>query len=109
MRRSNVPLKPGMILSNEPGFYKENAFGIRLENLLVVQQCTQPGLTHMLCFSPLTLVPFDKRILMKELLIEKEVNWLNAYHQNVRNVIKNAATTLSDTEINWLNNATAPL
>lgn len=109
MRRSNVPLKPGMILSNEPGFYKENSFGIRLENLLVVQQCTQPGLTHMLCFSPLTLVPFDKRILMKELLTEKEVNWLNAYHQNVRNVIKNAATTLSDTEINWLNNATAPL
>ena len=109
LHRSNVPLKPGMVISDEPGFYKENAFGIRLENLLVVQSCTQPGLQHMLCFSPLTLVPFDKRILNKELLNESEINWLNDYHQNVRNVIKNAATTLTDTEISWLDAATAKI
>ena len=109
LRRSNVPLQAGMIISDEPGFYKENAYGIRLENLLVVQNCSQPGLSHMLCFSPLTLVPFDKRIINTELLSDKEIDWLNDYHQNVKNVIKNAATTLTDTEISWLEAATAKI
>ncbi len=109
LRRSNVPLQAGMIISDEPGFYKENAYGIRLENLLVVQNCSQPGLSHMLCFSPLTLVPFDKRIINTELLSDKEIDWLNDYHQNVKNVIKNAATTLTDTEISWLETATAKI
>ena len=104
-----MPLQAGMIISDEPGFYKENAYGIRLENLLVVQNCSQPGLSHMLCFSPLTLVPFDKRIINTELLSDKEIDWLNDYHQNVKNVIKNAATTLTDTEISWLETATAKI
>lgn len=109
LHRSDVPLEPGMVVSNEPGFYKENAYGIRLENLLVVQNCSQPGLSHMLCFSPLTLVPFDKRIINVDLLSDSEIEWLNDYHQNVRNVIQNAATTLTDTEISWLQAATAKI
>ena len=72
-RRSTVPLVPGMVLSDEPGYYKEGEYGIRLENLLVVMQCTQPGMQHMLCFSPLTLVPFDKRFIDKELLSQTQL------------------------------------
>lgn len=108
-RRSTVSLVPGMVLSDEPGYYKEGEYGIRLENLLVVMQCTQPGMQHMLCFSPLTLVPFDKRFIDKELLSQKEIEWLNNYHQNVNNVITNAATSLTEDEITWLNKATAAI
>lgn len=61
---------------------------------------------HMLCFSPLTLVPFDNRLILKELLSQKEIDWLNNYHQNVNNVITNAATSLTESEVSWLINAT---
>lgn len=107
--RSTIPLEPGMIVSDEPGYYKEGGFGIRIENLLVVQKCQRSGLTHMLCFSPLTLVPIDTRCLDLSLLNSEEKEWLNNYHQNVRSVITNAATTLSDTEISWLNQATSAI
>ena len=107
--RSTIPLEPGMIISDEPGYYKEGEYGIRLENLLVVLECAQPGMQHMLCFSPLTLVPFDTRFIVKELLSQKEVEWLNNYHQNVNNVINNAATSLTEDEITWLNKATAAI
>ena len=60
----------------------------------------------MLFFSPLTLVPFDTRFIVKELLSHKEVEWLNNYHQNVNNVITNAATSLTESEVSWLINAT---
>lgn len=108
-RRSVIPLELGMVISNEPGFYKEDEYGIRLENLMVVMQCTQPGMQHMLCFSPLTLVPFDTRFINKELLSQNEIDWLNNYHQNVNNVITNAATSLSEDEVSWLNKATAAI
>ncbi len=101
-----IELEPGMIISNEPGYYKEGEFGIRLENLMVVMNCTQPGLNHMLCFSPLTLVPFDNRFIIRDLLSQKEIDWLNSYHQNVNNVIINAATSLGDDEVAWLNKVT---
>lgn len=101
-----IPLEPGMIISNEPGFYKEGEYGIRLENLMVVMSCSQPGLSHMLCFSPLTLVPFDNRFIIRELLSQKEIDWLNSYHQNVNNVIVNAATSLGEDEVAWLNKVT---
>ncbi len=101
-----IPLEPGMIISNEPGYYKEGEYGIRLENLMVVMNCTQPGLSHMLCFSPLTLVPFDNRFIIRDLLSQKEIDWLNSYHQNVNNVIINAATSLGEEEVAWLNKVT---
>ncbi len=108
-RYSSVPLEPGMVVSIEPGFYKENEYGIRLENLVVVTPCSLPNLSHMLCFQPLTLVPFDTRLLIRELLLTRERNWLNNYHQNVYNMIKSAASTLSDIEENFLTAATQPI
>ena len=108
-KRSLIPLEPGMVISCEPGFYKEGEYGIRLENLLVVIPCTKPGMQHMLCFSPLTLVPFDNRLIIKELLSQKEIDYLNNYHQNVNNVIAAAGTSLTEDELNWLNKATATI
>ncbi|HIV15955.1 MAG TPA: aminopeptidase P family protein [Candidatus Avisuccinivibrio pullicola] len=108
-RYSTVPLEPGMILSIEPGYYKEGEFGIRLENLVVVEPCTTPLFSHMLCFSPLTAVPFDRRLIMRDMLTAKEREWLNNFHQHVYNLIMGAGTTLSDMEINWLTEATAAL
>lgn len=107
--RSTVPLQAGMVVSNEPGYYAAGSYGIRLENLMVVQPCQQPGLRHMLCFQPLTTVPFDTRLTVRALLSPKEREWLNAYHHNVRNLIASATGTLTDTELHWLTRATAPL
>lgn len=106
-RQSAVPLEPGMIVSIEPGFYKEGEFGIRLENLVVVEQCIAPGFANMLCFSPLTCVPFDNRLIIKDMLTGRERDWLNTFHDHVREVITENGTTLSEMEINWLNTATA--
>ncbi|MBS0123183.1 aminopeptidase P family protein [Thetidibacter halocola] len=85
-RTGTVPLEPGMILSNEPGFYREGAFGIRIENLIVVQEAPPlPGQTvpRMLSFETLTLVPIDLRLIDPELLTTAEREWLNAYHATV--------------------------
>ena len=108
-RHSDIPLEPGMVVSIEPGFYKEGGFGIRLENLVVVEPCITPMFSHMLCFSPLTFVPFDKRLIMRDMLTAKEREWLNNFHQHVKEIISGNGTTLSEMEINWLNDATASI
>jgi Xaa-Pro aminopeptidase len=82
------PLKPGMICSNEPGFYKTGGFGIRIENLVVV---TEPkdigGERKMMEFETITLAPIDVNLIEPSLLTEGERAWLNAYHARVRETI----------------------
>ncbi|MEN9709856.1 MAG: hypothetical protein RIQ68_2264 [Pseudomonadota bacterium] len=81
---SNVALEPGMILSNEPGFYKAGAYGIRLENLIVVKEAAIKGAERaMYDFETLTLVPFDTSCLERLLLNRFEVAWVNDYHARV--------------------------
>lgn len=108
-KSSNIPLEVGMVTSIEPGYYEADKYGIRLENLYEVCPCSQQGCQHMLCFEPLTLVPFDTRLILRELLTPAERSWLNDYHQNVLSVIKNAASTLSDMEVSYLTTATAAI
>ena len=108
-RSSTVPLEVGMVVSIEPGYYETDEFGIRLENLYEVSRCSQAGFTDMLCFEPLTLVPFDTRLIIREMLSPTERTWLNEYHQNVLTVIKNTATTLSDLEVSYLTEATCAI
>ena len=80
-RISEVPLEPGMILSNEPGYYREGAFGIRLENLIVVQEAPNLGDNRaQLAFETLTFAPFDRRLILVDQLSPAERAWLNAYH-----------------------------
>ena len=85
-RRSEVPLEPGMILSNEPGYYREGAFGIRIENLIFVREAPPvPGGDDrkMLDFETLTWVPLDRRLIDPDLLSGPERIWVDAYHAEV--------------------------
>lgn len=106
--RSPVPLMAGMVLSNEPGYYRANEFGIRLENLVVVR----PSVTlanaerDMLEFEPLTFIPMDARLIDKSLLTQAEIDWFNQYHQQVRDKL---AAHLQGDELNWLNKVTAAI
>ncbi len=76
-----VPLAAGMILSNEPGYYLPGSYGIRLENLLLVQPAElADALKPFLCFETLTLAPFDRQLLAPDLLTPQEIAWLDAYH-----------------------------
>ncbi|MDF0600106.1 aminopeptidase P family protein [Psychromarinibacter sp. C21-152] len=105
-RVSEVPLKPGMILSNEPGYYREGAFGIRIENLVVVQTAgTLPGADDraMLDFETLTWVPIDRALVVPEMLDAEERAWLDAYHAEIRAKL---ADRLSPGARDWLERAT---
>ena len=82
-RGNRVKFKEGMITSNEPGYYKKNQFGIRIENLLYVKK-----IRNKLKFENLTLVPIDKTLIEKKLLTSFEKDWLNEYHQKVFNFLK---------------------
>jgi Xaa-Pro aminopeptidase len=106
-RVSEVPLQPGMILSNEPGYYREGAFGIRLENLIVVQEAPALGdRRDQLCFETLTFVPFDRSLIVTGQLSPAERDWLNAYHAEVRAKL---APRLSPAARDWLEAACTPL
>ncbi|WP_170596006.1 aminopeptidase P family protein [Ruegeria arenilitoris] len=109
-RVSHVPLEPGMILSNEPGYYREGAFGIRIENLLVVEEAPAlPGADPeraMLCWRTLTYVPIDRRLIVVDMLTTAERDWLNAYHRDVAEKVR---PRLSHAAQLWLDAATAPL
>ncbi len=106
---SDVPLEAGMILSNEPGYYREGAFGIRIENLIVVE--TAPALQgadnrDMMAFETLTYVPIDKRLIKPGMLSRGERDWLNAYHAQTLEML---APLVTDEILDWLTRACAPL
>jgi Xaa-Pro aminopeptidase len=106
-RVSEVPLEPGMILSNEPGYYREGFFGIRLENLIVVE--TAPPLGDMraqLSFETITFVPFDRRLILRAELSPGERQWLNAYHAEV---LAKLGSRVSGAALDWLQKACAPI
>ena len=106
-KRSQVPLEPGMIVSNEPGYYKPGSYGIRIENLLIVTdpEALPGGERKMMGFETLTLVPIDRRLVEPKLMSAAEIGWLDAYHARVRAVI--APHLVADRP--WLEAATAPL
>ncbi|KPF63923.1 aminopeptidase P family protein [Porphyrobacter sp. AAP60] len=97
----------GMILSNEPGYYKANAFGIRIENLVLVEERQIEGMEgRYLGFETLTFVPLDRKLIDKTLLTESEIAWVDAYHAKVRALI---APQLSGDDLAWLERETAAL
>ncbi|WP_109313096.1 aminopeptidase P family protein [Ruegeria sp. AU67] len=107
---SHVPLEPGMILSNEPGYYREGAFGIRIENLVVVQDAptlpTADTERAMLNWRTLTYVPIDRRLIVVDMLTADERAWLNSYHRDVAEKVR---PRLGDDAQLWLDAATAPI
>ncbi|MEM1341334.1 MAG: M24 family metallopeptidase C-terminal domain-containing protein, partial [Pseudomonadota bacterium] len=102
-------LDPGMIVSNEPGYYREGSFGIRIENIVVVQEAERlPGGDDRkkLCFETLSFVPIDRRLIDEEMLSRVERDWINAYHTECRSRV---AGLLSGDAADWLERATTPL
>lgn len=106
-RRATTVLEPGMILSNEPGYYRTGAFGIRIENLIAVVQAPQgPDKREMLAFEGLTYVPFDRRLIDVTLLAPAERDWIDRYHTDTLTKIG----PLVDGAVHeWLTLACAPL
>jgi Xaa-Pro aminopeptidase len=107
-KRGFVALEPGMIISNEPGYYKQGAYGIRIENLVLV---TEPrkvsgGERELMSFETLTLAPIDRRLVLAEMLTPAELDWLNAYHARVREII---GPELGPEDRAWLERATAAI
>ncbi|HEY4030208.1 MAG TPA: aminopeptidase P family protein [Caulobacteraceae bacterium] len=105
---SPVALQPGMIVSNEPGYYKTGAYGIRIENLQVVTPA-EPipgGERMMLGFEPLTLAPIDRRLVVTQMLSDEELDQFDAYHARVWQVI---GPQLDGPALAWLEQACAPL
>jgi Xaa-Pro aminopeptidase len=102
-----VALEPGMVLSDEPGFYKPGAFGIRIETLLAVT-ADKPGAggRAMRAFETLTLAPIDRRLIQPKMLSDRERRWLNAYHDRVRKALM---PLLERGEAAWLKRATKPI
>ncbi|MDF1609549.1 aminopeptidase P family protein [Hoeflea sp. YIM 152468] len=108
-RRGTQALLPGMILSNEPGYYRDGAFGIRIENLVTVHEPRDidGGDKPMLGFETLTLCPIDKRLILADLLDTVERQWLDAYHDRVRAEL--SPLLADDPARDWLEAATAAL
>jgi Xaa-Pro aminopeptidase len=100
--RYTTPLEPGMIISNEPGYYKAGAYGIRIENLVLVTE-SEIGEGRFLELETLTLAPIDLRLVDDKLLLAHEREWLNAYH---RRVYREIGPSLSGPVKTWLKEAT---
>ena len=106
-RLSDVPLAPGMILSNEPGYYRPGAFGIRLENLIVVQEAPPLGDNRaQFSFETLTFAPFDRRLILPAALAPEERDWIDGYHGEV---LEKLGPLLSPAAKSWARAACAPL
>ncbi len=104
---TDQPLMAGMILSNEPGYYKANEYGIRIENLVLVKDVEIDGMEgKWLGFETLTFAPIDKMMVKRELLSPAEIAWWNSYHQRTRDLL---APQLEGADLEWLEAACAPL
>lgn len=101
------PVRAGQILTDEPGIYVAGKFGVRIENCLLCVPAQKNDFGSFLTFEPLTLCPYDRRLIAVEMLNDEERQWLNAYHARVRNVL----TPLLEDEAEqlWLKQATAPI
>ncbi len=101
-------LEPGMIISNEPGYYKQGHYGIRIENLVLVTPAEMPagGDRKTMGFETLTQVPFDRVLIDASRLSPSELQWVNAYHARVRDVLIGEADAVTR---KWLERETAPI
>ena len=104
----DVALQPGMVVSNEPGYYQVGDYGIRIENLVAVTTFSaETDQRPMLGFETLTWVPIDRRLIERDMLENGEREWLDTYHQGVRERLHD--TLANDGLGEWLMNATAPI
>lgn len=106
-----APLAPGHIISNEPGYYEDGKFGIRIESVVVVREAKTPanfGGTKFLEFETITKVPFCRKLIDTTLLDSEEIKWINQYHTDVYNTVKSYLSE-DDPALDWLTRETAAL
>ena len=101
-----APLVEGMTVTDEPGIYLAGKFGVRIENTLLITPYKDTEFGKFLQFESLTLCPIDKSPIIKEMLLDEEVEWLNGYHQRVFDML---SPYLSEDEAEWLREACAPI
>ena len=101
-----APLVAGMTITDEPGIYLEGKFGVRIENTLLITPYKETQFGQFLQFESLTLCPIDTTPIVKEMMLDEEIAWLNQYHQHVYDTL---APHLDAEEIAWLKNACAPI
>lgn len=104
--RGSTAFLPGMVTSNEPGFYRTGEYGIRIENLILCVEGKSTVYGDFLCFETLTLFPIDRRLLQFDMLTEEETAWLNNYHQQV---LDGMLPLLNDDERSWLRQQCQPI
>ncbi|KAI3451736.1 hypothetical protein Pfo_008401 [Paulownia fortunei] len=105
----NVPLQPSMTVTDEPGYYEDGNFGIRLENVLIVKEADTKfnfGDRGYLLFEHITWAPYQRKLMDVSLLVPEEVEWLNNYHSRCREIL---APYMSTSEMEWLKKATEPI
>lgn len=103
---NTTALVPGMVVSNEPGLYREGAHGIRIENLVLVVKKEQTGFGQFLGFEDLTLCPYERRLINTELLDQQEIDQIDRYH---RRVYEEISSSLSEEARVWLKEKTSPI
>ena len=108
-KKNEVELRPGMLVSNEPGFYSQDSYGIRIENLLLIKEPNKVSESHKistLSFETLTYCPLDRKLILKELLNSNEIKWINNYHQQI---ILKYQNKLTGEQKLWLENVCLPI
>ncbi len=110
-RATTVPLEPGMIISNEPGFYKEGEFGIRIESLVLVVDTGKKDADdkRLFGFKTITQAPIDRNLIEPSLLDDAELKWLNAYHADVKKTLEPLLAKIDPPVVAYLQEATAPV
>lgn len=103
---NSVVLEVGMVMSNEPGIYRDYRYGIRIENLMLVKPAISGEYGDFYAFEALTLCPIDTAPIIKEMLTDTELEWLNNYH---RTVYDKLSPYLPEPEKIWLRNKTAAI
>ena len=96
---SGVPFEPGMVISDEPGYYKTGGFGIRIENCVTVREAFENENGRFLGFEPLTLAPIETKLVEVSLLSDQELEWLNGYHAHV---LEKVLPLLEGEDARWL-------
>ena len=108
-KHSKCDIKQGMVISNEPGYYKNGEYGIRIENLEVVSKKYLKNSENFLCFENLTRVPFELELINKEILTIDEINWINLYHEKVYRELANLITPDDRELLDYLKIKTLPI
>jgi Xaa-Pro aminopeptidase len=104
-KHCDTPFEPGMVMTIEPGIYREGRYGIRIENMVVVEKACETDSGTFCRFATMTLCPIDTAPLKAGLMTESEIEWLNTYHRTVQ---ERLSPHLSDEEQNWLQTKTRP-